>query len=67
MLTMTTTSSTLITPEVRDAIAVACESIDAAVDVLIAHGAIGLASEIGDARDLLVLLAEDRAAKNLAG
>lgn len=60
-------SITRITPEVSDAIAVATETLNSAIGFLIDAGLIGLASEVGDVRDLLGLLAADSAADLLAG
>ena len=61
------TTTTRITPEVEDAILTATRNLDIVANVLIATGQIGFAAEVGDARDLLTLLLEDRAADNLAG
>lgn len=62
------TTLTRITPEVRDSISQANESLDLAINILLDEGVyVGLASQLGDVRDLLNLLASDQAADLLAG
>jgi len=57
------TTQTTITPAVRQSIEAAQHSINLAVEILIGQGLVGLAAEIGDARDLLDLLANNTAAE----
>lgn len=62
------TTLTRITPEVRDSISKANESLDLAINILLNEGVyVGLASQLGDVRDLLNLLASDQAADLLEG